>query len=116
MVQQFEHEFLGYGRVPSKCLVRIYSDDGENYICFKDLGIGTSVTNDSENIASQIVNKFNYQPSDCRFFETYDDETFDEITHNWVYSRNKWVAYSPDWVAYSPDWKRNNKIKNLFIS
>jgi hypothetical protein len=111
MTQSFEHEFKGFGRVPSKCLVMIFSDDGENLICFNDLNQGTSVTNASEQLASEIVNKFNYYPSDCRFFETYRQyncDTFDEIMYNWRQSHGKWEASDPV-------WRPSDEMKEIFI-
>lgn len=105
MIKEFIHVFKGFGRVTSQCLVRMYSDDGETKICFIDLGVGTSVTNASEQLATEIVNEYHLDHSDCRFFETYqqyDYETFDEITYSWRFEQrpfntNRWVAEFPIW-------------------
>lgn len=67
MTMEFDYEFKGFGRVPSKCDVKIYSDQMGRYICFEDLGIGTSVTNASEQLASEIINEMDFDPADCRF-------------------------------------------------
>ena len=86
--QDFEHEFIAPNRVNSKCRVCVIEDDGDKLILFEDMNIGMSVTNASELIASQIVNKFKYHPEDCRFFETYpeyDYDTFDEIKYTRYY-------------------------------
>ena len=93
----FNHEFKGFGRVPSKCSVKLISEDIGHSIYFEDLNSGTSVTNASEQLASEIVNLLNLDPDDCRFFETYNREEFDEITYTWENKRNKWVAKDPVW-------------------
>lgn len=106
MTEEFIHEYKGYNIHPSKCIVRIYSDDGETYICFIDIGVGTSVTNASEQLAQEIVNKFNLRPEDCRFFETYqqyDYETFDEIEYEWWPDREHWEARAPQWKPVIED-------------
>lgn len=104
MTQKFRHSFNWLGRLhESICDVLLYSDDGENFICFREIGIGTSVTNASEQIAQEIVEKFNFNPTDCRFFETYDDESYDEIEYTWINIRNKWEARQPDWRRAGPE-------------
>jgi len=37
MIQKFYHEFKGFGRVPSRCLVKRCSTDEKNIILFVDL-------------------------------------------------------------------------------
>lgn len=112
MWQDFEHEYKGFGRVPSKCRVMIIKDENIHLICFEDLGYGTSVTNASEQLASEIVQKFNLDPKTCRFFETYeqyDNDTFDEIVYTWNLSHGNWIATKPDWI-FSPD-----DIRTIFM-
>lgn len=90
----FEHRYKGYGNCDSKC--RVYAKKVTNprygdthYFCFEDLGIGTSVTNLSEQLATEMVEKFNIDPKQARFFEYYAHDnishpaTFDEITYVW---------------------------------
>ena len=118
MTQEFIHVFKGFGRVPSQCLVKMYSDDGETMICFVDLGVGTSVTNASEQIASEIVTEYNLYPTDCRFFETYqqyDYETFDEIVYEWTQGKTP-GGFLISWEAKHPEWKPGEEhLKQLFI-
>lgn len=86
MKTQFYHQFLGYDIHPSKCLIKIFSENDKHMICFIDIGEGTSVTNASEQLATEIIQKMGYDPDDCRFFETYsqyDYDTFDEIKYEW---------------------------------
>jgi hypothetical protein len=113
MTEDFIHEYKGYGRVPSKCRVKIFSDDGEIFICFEDIGDGTSVTNASEQLATEIVDKLGLAPANCRFFETYSQynyDSFDEIIYQWSMTRDRWDASHPDWLTASEE------IKNLFIN
>jgi hypothetical protein len=112
MIQEFIHPFKGFGRVPSTCLVKMFSDEGETFICFIDLGDGTSVTNASEQIATEIVNEYKLDPTKCRFFETYeqyDYESFDEIEYEWKIDLKEWVAKNPNWHP------RLEEIKEIFI-
>jgi hypothetical protein len=113
MTKEIIHSFKGFGRVPSHCVVRIFSDDGENLICFIDTNDGTSVTNASEQLASEIVNKCGFNPDECQFFETYSQynyEDFDEIEYTWTKkSDGKWEARLPQWKPCSQE------IKKLFI-
>ena len=116
MTEQFYYPFIGYGGISSRCLVKIFSDDGQHMICFEDIGEGTSVTNVSEELASDIVNKMDYNPSDCKFFESYKDAQYnynslDEIEYNWEYTyKSKWVASNPNWAPAAED------IEKLFIN
>jgi len=113
MIVDFIHEYKGFGRVPSKCKVKIFSDDGENLICFEDLGDGTSVTNASEQLASEIADKMCFNPTDCRFFETYSQynyDSFDEIIYQWSFTHGRWEAKHPDWIP------AEEEIRNMFIN
>jgi len=117
MIQQFEHDYTGWNGVRSRCNVMIFSDDGDHFICFENLGIGLSVTNASEILAMQIVAKFNFDPQDCRFFETYreyDNETFDEIEYTWhIFKSQSGEEY---WKASLPVWRPGPEhIKDMFL-
>lgn len=113
MIKEFIHEFKGFGRVPSKCKVKVLSEEDKTYICFEDIGNGTSVTNASEQLATEIVDTLDLDPADCRFFETYSQynyDSFDEIGYMWNMVRGKWEAKEPDWEP-APD-----EIKDLFLT
>jgi len=122
MTHEFVHVFKGFGRVPSSCLVKIFSDDGETMICFIDLNDGTSVTNASEQLASEIVNEYHLDPYECKFFETYqqyDYETFDEIEYRWKkttgFKNHGMVPVDFVWEAKEPDWRpADYYFKQLF--
>jgi len=98
MKRDFIHKFKGYGRVPSKCRVHLDFTAGVMYICFEDMNDGTSVTNASEQLASEIVNDNNLDPDNCSFFESYDDfGTFDIIEYDWKEKNGEWIASNPVW-------------------
>jgi hypothetical protein len=100
MIEDFFHEYMGFGRVPSHCRVKIFTNNGENFICFEDIGEGTSVTNASEQLATEIVDLKDFNPTNCRFFETYSQynyDSFDEIIYQWAFVRGRWEAKHPDW-------------------
>lgn len=102
MTQEFYHKFKGFGMNPSKINVRIFSDDGENFVLFIDINEGTSVTNASEQLATEIVEKMNFNPQDCRFFETYSQynyEDIDEIEYTW----KGLIAENPQWKPSDPE-------------
>lgn len=111
MIQEFIHEFKGFGRVPSKCKVKIFPDKRETLICFEDIEEGTSVTNASEQLASEIVDIMDLDPDWCRFFETYrrsnkklDGISYyydgvDEITYEWEFRLGRWEAKNPEWKS-----------------
>lgn len=98
MTQDFIHEFLGFHRIPSSCRVLMFSDDGDHFILFEDIDDGTSVTNASEQLATEIVEKFKLNPGDCRFFETYSQyhhDTVDEIEYTWNGNEAKHPRWKP---------------------
>jgi hypothetical protein len=107
-MKDYTHYFSGYGRVPSSCNVYILNfPDGEKWIGFENTGNGTSVTNASEQLATEIVKKELFHPEKCRFFEWYSEYEgdVDEITYTW--SNN---------IASDPVWRRFcNADKNPFI-
>jgi len=114
MKREYIHTFKGFGRVPSHCVVRIDSDKEalKHLILFIDTNDGTSVTNVSEQLASEIINKIGAEPENCRFFETYeqyDYDTFDEIVYKWEFKDKEWEASEPKWMPGPED------IKKLFI-
>lgn len=107
----FYYDYLGFGRIRSRCFVHIRIFRDKKLILFEDIGFGTSVTNASEQLASEIIQKMNYEHDDCRFFETYsqyDYDSFDEIKYTWTLKNEKWIA------SY-PVWKPSNNVKPLFI-
>jgi hypothetical protein len=111
MTQEFYHEFKGFGRVISQIKVKIFSDDGEHFILFEDINDGTSVTNASEQLATEIVQKLKLDHDECRFFETYSQynyEDIDEIDYSWRFEDkpfgiSRWVAEFPHWKPSEPE-------------
>ena len=106
MKHEFEHDYLGFGWVRSRCNIRMFSDNGEHLFLFENIGIGTSVTNASEILATQMVAMFHYKPENCRFFETYseyDYKSFDEINYTWKQKLGRSGDY--EWVAENAQWK-----------
>lgn len=92
----------------------MFDDDGENFILFENIDIGVSVTNASEQLAEEIVNQYQLQPGDCRFFETYreyDYKTVDEIEYTWVKEK---FRESSKWSACDARWKPANEFKSIF--
>lgn len=89
------YDFKGYGIHPSTCKVQIWEDAGKNVVLFTDLGIGTSVTNASEQLAEEIKPKLTRMT--VGFFECYAhlEGIYDQIFYQ-----------IRDGKCASPDWKR----------
>jgi len=108
---KFKHEFRGRNNnFPSACNVYVHSDDDYHYILFENTDEGVSVTNASEQLATEIVELLKLDPDDCRFFEKYSHNLcVDEITYLWrenEFNDSKWKAIDPQW-KYTPDEKIN---------
>lgn len=107
-IKEFTHPFKPlFHREYSTCYVRMYEVDGKTFILFEDIDGGLSVTNATEQLATEIVADNKLKSVDCRFFETYrqyDYETFDEITYTWR-----------DNKAFNPVWKPAEEFRNIFL-
>lgn len=109
-MKTYNHSFKGYGVHPSTVAVFIIlGEDGKTWIGFEDLNQGTSVTNASEQLATEIVKKEGLVPANCRFFEWYSqyEQDLDEIEYSW----------KPGNIAKDPVWKpfcsaENTPFKN----
>ncbi len=110
-----EYEYKGFGIHDSKCNIHFKKVGDFTFILFEDIDQGTSVTNASEQLATEVVNKFDLNPEKCRFFETYRKygEDVDEITYDWsMISKSTKLA----WKAQKPQWKhQDNTYLELFI-
>jgi len=108
----FEYHYRGFGIHNSRCNIYFRTIDDVLHILFEDVGIGTSVTNASEQLASEMVNRFDLNPNKCKFFETYSQynyESIDEIEYTWSSeTKNNKIV----WIASNPKWNRVD-IKHL---
>ena len=102
MNYQGVHEYKGFGNCESKC--RLYIKEVTNprygattFVCFENMGVGTSVTNMSEELATQIVHLYGLDPQTTRFFESYkydrEPRSLDEIEYTWHGN----IARRPQW-------------------
>ena len=103
-MKEFHHSYRGFRIHPSLCGVYIIEEEGEIWIGFQNLGVGTSVTNASEQLATEIVEQEGLNPEICRFFEWYPeyDKEVSEITYQW----DGKVASNPQW-KYFCSWSEN---------
>ena len=109
-MKTYTHSFKGWGIHPT--VVKIYITEnaaGETLIGFEDLNNGTSVTNVSEQLATDIVKKEDLFPGVCRFFEWYSqyEGDVDEIIYTWDSNRK---ASQPVWKPFCS--AENNPFKN----
>jgi hypothetical protein len=112
-IEKFQHNFIADNGIRSSCIVHMIEEDEKSYILFEDINVGSSVTNSSELIAGQIVNIYNLNPKNCRFFETYEDfsyDTFDEIEYSWNFVNEHYEAKNPRWRP------GDLKIKRKFLN
>ncbi|MFW6310696.1 MAG: hypothetical protein ACOC1K_00510 [Nanoarchaeota archaeon] len=60
-----------------------------------------------------MVEKFNLNPSDCRFFESYleYDGGLDEIKYDWHKRNDEHIASNANWI---PQMNIENHIVELF--
>lgn len=97
-IRDFVHEFKGFGNCHSECDVTIWESETMNVVLFTDRGVGTSVTNFSEGLATQM--KPIVTRPVIRFFEKYDDnENPDEIFYTELNGR----FVSPEWKPFTAD-------------
>jgi hypothetical protein len=100
-MKSYIHEYKKYGPI-SRCKVYIMERDFEILIGFENMDDGTSVTNASEDIATEIIQKEGFDPKICRFFEWYPEYygEVSEITYVWKDLK----ASDPTWTYYcKPD-------------
>jgi len=105
-MKTFIHSYKGNGIIPSRCRVYIKEINDEFWIGFESMDEGTSITNASEQLATEIVKKENLDIDYCRFFEWYPEyeNDVDEISYTWK-----------DGEATNPQWKhRNSSIKDVW--
>jgi len=97
-MKTYFHNYKGYGVHSSTCKVYIKETENSILVGFENLGIGTSVTNASEQLATEIVQLENLNPEKCRFFEWYSEYegNVDEIVYSW----NGLNAFSPSWISF----------------
>lgn len=96
--QSFIHDYKGIGNCDSKCKVEVITDSKNTLIVFTDMGIGTSVTNASEALATEMVKMLKLDPVKTLWAERYirgPVETLDQIHYSWNGSK-----------FYNPRWRR----------
>ena len=82
------HKFLGFRTFKSECKVEIWKLKDKAIVLFTDTGNGTSVTNASGQLVTEIYNQYlikEYKTNQCLFAETYDkvEKGIDVIVTEW---------------------------------
>ena len=102
--ESFDFDFKGYGIHHSQCRVDVWKlGNGTRFVLLIDKGMGTSVTNDSEGIATKLVNEKGWRPDQCIFAERYNDrpvEDVDLVSYTWVGMK-----------ATDPQWKHLGRLQ-----
>jgi hypothetical protein len=95
----FMYDFKGYGGCKSKCKVSLIKEEHHTIVVFTDIGMGTSVTNYSEHLATQIRELLGLDPTTTLWAEEYHagkkEHTLDQIQYNWDEDAGKY--YAPKW-------------------
>lgn len=115
-------EFLGYGIHPSRCGLKIIRFQGKApIVILTDIGMGTSVTNAIEDIATAVYKAYftaDTPPESIVWVEHYpprgkgqnslDKETWDRVTLQWHPERPIWQQgrVVGNGSFYDPDWAR----------
>lgn len=102
-IAQFPYK--GYFECESFCKVEIAGSNHHALVVMTELknNPGTSITNRSEMIAEEIVNRYGLEPGRCIFVEHYDQNSYNGgrksdvhwsiVTYDWQYKR----AGRPEW-------------------
>lgn len=105
-MKTYIHEYKGHGVFFSRCKVHIKEEDGITFVGFEDMGEGTSVTNASEQLATEIVEKEGLDFKNTRFFEWYPyyDGEVSEVIYLWGLDKqtDKLKAVKPEWKFFCP--------------
>ena len=103
-MKKFVHEYKGFGIHPSKCKVYIKHEGVLTFVGFEDMGEGTSVTNASEQLATEIVEKEGLNHEKTLFFEWYPyaEGTVSEVSYTWGLDKqtDKLKAVKPQWKFF----------------
>jgi hypothetical protein len=97
----FDHSFRGFGIHRSIVRVHLLQYEELTVILFQDLGVGTSVTNASEQLATEIHALKKLDHSKTTWFECYPyysgNWDIDAISYAFdpVYQKYSWPAWSP---------------------
>ena len=94
-MKTFIHFFKGYGVHPSRCKVYVQEVGTQTWVGFEDMNEGTSVTNASEQLATEVVENLLLNPTNCKFFEWYPqyEGRVDKIEYRWKGP----IASHPEW-------------------
>lgn len=119
-----QRQARGLGGLPMIYGLLIEQMESDYLITFMELenNEGTSVTNLSEQLATQVINEFGLEPGRCQFFEKYtygtgnldncQPERIDRISYkwHWMQADNRTREGMPEgrfsggWQATSPEW------------
>jgi len=104
------YEFKGIWDIPSKCGLKIYSNNNESLIIATELyeeNPGTSVTDWSTQLATEICLKNNFDPFKNQFV-VHTPEIETKLTFN----RETFYLVKLDWngkIFENPEWKQITK-------
>jgi hypothetical protein len=118
--RHFKHHYKGFWGTESKCYVDIFqlekrTEHGhDTIVLFSALqdNEGTSITNASEFIATDIVVKYGVNVPSTLFVETYpynydrDGERYDAVFYKYDMAQRKF---------HSPEWKPLNKLDENYV-
>ena len=97
--EQFTLDYRAHNGFPSSCLITVYRDIP--LVIASETGVGMSVTNAAELIATEVVNRCNLDSTRLLFIEHYPKsqrpkpygESFDLVTFTW----DGTTARNPAW-------------------
>ncbi len=94
-------------RFASHCHLRILQNDQETLVIATEVNTnpGTSLTNAAEIIATNVVKRWQLDPTRTRFIEHYTPESFEGADEEYKEVRFTWIsqqADDPEWRMLSP--------------
>lgn len=106
-MKTYIHEYLGFGSHKSKCKVYIKEEE-KILIGFEDLNVGTSVTNASEQLATEIIKKENFNPKNIIFYEWYPQYDAEVSEIKYIWNENN-IASNATWRFHC--YEKDNPFK-----
>lgn len=97
----YKYEYTALNGVKSACNIYIMRFGKVKYIGFENINEGVSVSNSSEQLATNIVKLYEWKHNDCLFFEwgnkEFNNNWIEEVIYEWD---EKNVARKADWKPF----------------
>ena len=100
-IEEFYHEFKGYGIHDSRIKVHIYQGLDRKMVVFQDIGEGTSVTQSAEQLAKEILDLKELYVNQTIWVELYPYYDYSAAQIKFTFDQMSRVFRYPKWVPVS---------------